>query len=48
MSPHRLASRHVVTGDDLVVTALLLRVEQAVADGGTTTTPASLSGAIVR
>ena len=32
VSPHRLARRHLVAGDDLVVTALLLRVEQIAAD----------------
>src|SRR6266498_5244584 len=31
MSPHRLAGAHLVAGDDLVVTALLLGVEEIVA-----------------
>ncbi len=32
VSPHRLAGGHVVAGDDLVVTALLLGVEEVAAD----------------
>ena len=32
MPPHRLARGHLVAGDDLVVTALLLRVEKIAAD----------------
>src|SRR3989442_4291035 len=32
VSPHRLAGGQVVAGDDLVVTALLLRVEEVAAD----------------
>ena len=43
--PHRLAGRHAVARDDLLVAALLLRVEQIAAAPRTTTSPDRSAGA---
>ena len=48
MSPHRLAGGHLVAGDDLVVTALLLRVEADRRGPRRMTSPVRSAGATSR